>query len=203
MLKAIVLGALLCAGTSHAQLVGRDLDPTTPGFEAAAEGDFLWYAFPNASGPVNWYQAQAFVQGLDVGGVTGWRMAEVGEIHSMYDVWARDMRQHNPPVGAPTYQSALGVGSPLFHFGAGPGNYWASDISIGVFPDAFATMAGWGGWQGNEFDTLTVRTQTLASVWAVHDALTSPVPEPETYLLMLVGLAALTLRRRAQGRPRL
>jgi len=90
-LTAIVLVAPLSIPTiTHAALVGR-LALTEGGTDYQAyydtEADLTWLADANAAGiTMNWADANAWVTGLSIDGVTGWRLPDTNPINgSSYD----------------------------------------------------------------------------------------------------------------------
>jgi len=64
-------------GTWESTLQGRDLDGNTSTFEAYYDTtlDITWLADANAVGTaMNWVDANAWVSGLNINGITGWRL---------------------------------------------------------------------------------------------------------------------------------
>ncbi|TBO29435.1 PEP-CTERM sorting domain-containing protein [Aquabacterium lacunae] len=79
-----------------------------------------------------------------------------------------------------------------------------SESAVGL-TSTFALPAGATGWDStgllNDRGTLQVSADGLSVSWKTASAITPAVPEPETYALMLAGVAVATLaarRRRAQ-----
>ena len=72
-----------------------------------------------------------------------------------------------------------------------PANYWSAEYAA-VSAFTFVTRDGLQGVsnKGNTFLAMAVRPGDIAAA----------IPEPETYALMLAGLAALALVRRRQRR---
>jgi len=81
---AACLGALLAAAPATATLVGRDLDLSSPGFEAyydtsqnitwLADGNYARSAGRAADGLMSFDQARSWASQLDIHGVQGWRL---------------------------------------------------------------------------------------------------------------------------------
>jgi hypothetical protein len=63
-------------GTWESTLLGRDLDGDASTFEAYYDTalDITWLANTNVAGLMSWSAANAWAAGLDVNGVTGWRL---------------------------------------------------------------------------------------------------------------------------------
>lgn len=71
-------------GTWESTLQGRDLDGNALTFEAYYDTtlDITWLADANAAGTsMNWADANTWAAGLDVNGVTGWRLPTVAPIN--------------------------------------------------------------------------------------------------------------------------
>lgn len=70
-------------GTWESTLQGRDLDGNATTFEAYYDTtlDITWLADANAAGAtMNWADANAWAAGLDVNGITGWRLPTVAPV---------------------------------------------------------------------------------------------------------------------------
>lgn len=70
-------------GTWESTLQGRDLDGNAATFEAYYDTtlDITWLADANAAGTImDWSSANAWAAGLDVNGITGWRLPTVTPI---------------------------------------------------------------------------------------------------------------------------
>jgi hypothetical protein len=205
MLKRLALSALLCAGSAHA-LEARDLDPNTPGHEAVYDSarDITWLA--DAGPTVTWYEAETFASSLTLGGFTGWRMALSGELNALFGDWyGAGITEFGAEF---LFNGALnpdaGIGSTLFT-NAGEREYWAGEANLAGDP-RFALVMTFhrtlkdGG--------RCPKDSCLSLGWAVHDgdlrasaARVSPAPEPETYALMLAGIAMLAWRRHCSPAP--
>lgn len=76
-------GPITGQGTWETTLQGRDLDGDASTFEAYYDTrlDITWLADANAAGTtMNWADANAWADALDVNGVTGWRLPTVAPI---------------------------------------------------------------------------------------------------------------------------
>ena len=81
--KSIIGATCVCltvvSFSSNAALIGR-LAATEGGTDYQAyydtEADLTWLADANVNGAMNWADANAWTAGLDVDGVTGWRLPD-------------------------------------------------------------------------------------------------------------------------------
>jgi hypothetical protein len=69
-------------GTWESTLQGRDLDGNAASFEAYYDTvlNITWLTNANGAGTVNWADANAWAAGLNIDGVTGWRLPETIDI---------------------------------------------------------------------------------------------------------------------------
>ncbi|WP_310385181.1 PEP-CTERM sorting domain-containing protein [Roseateles sp.] len=199
-------------GSWETTLQGRDLDSNLGnGYEAYFDTslNISWLAQAQApSGNLSWANAQAYAAGLNVGGVTGWRLPQVtpsgdgachfqtagsdcgynvntanSELAHLFYVTLGNLSTVAPGGGAQ-------VGGGLSN--TGPfGNVFEGDYWTG---SAYAPNPAEEAWMFNTGAGLQMNSSqpfTLA-VWAVHAGdVAAPVPESQTWALMLVGLAGL------------
>ena len=211
MLKLPFLALLLLVGmglasTAQATLVARlggqavyDTDRNITWLADANYANTSGYA---AEGLMNWAAANTWATSLNVGGVAGWRLPTA----------------LNADGSGPDY--GYGSGSELGHLyytvgGLTQGQKITSSAYLSSF---FSNMKiGGGYWSGNEyaplpgnawayFTYLGLQNYDVKEVhyyaWAVHDGDVGvpAVPEPEQYMMMLVGGCAIWLRARARRR---
>jgi len=169
-------------------------------------------SFPGADslGRMNWADANAWAAGLDVYGVTGWQLPSVldtgkSQLGHLYrttlgnalfnDVtntgpfvnWqikspdsAHSVYWYNvPPVIGLDGSNSLSGFTRSFKFVDLPSNHQGTCLRCG---DDFSPQS------------------TLGHAWAMHTGDVAPVPEPETYALMIIGLGALGVVARRKKR---
>lgn len=155
--------------------------------------------FSPTDGRLTFAGAATWLAALDVHGVTGWRFG-----HEVDDLYYATLGNHGMPTpdagwyNTGPFVNVTNAGS------ANSGWYWLGvppyiDPSCGpgcpTFSDVFwADGVGAGYYTG-------IDTSSSMGVWAVHDGdvPVAVVPEPETWALMLAGLAALgVVARRRQ-----
>ena len=212
-------------GSWESTLLARDLDG-----DRVADAyydrvlDITWMAdagaLPLASRADGWTGAISWAAGLDLHGVTGWRLPSVrdggaaGCDHA--EAWSGGDCGYNVRPGSSELAHLFfvtlgnasifdGSGAPVAAGGlsnSGPFSglqsdaYWSGtpyEDGVGLSAWYFSTAVGvqGGSNRGNPL-----------YAWAVHDGdiLASPAPEPATWGLMLVGLGIVALgRRRAAG----
>jgi hypothetical protein len=192
--------------------------------------DVSWLANADANGPMNWANANAWAAGLDVYGKTGWRlptMIDTGApgcdwslaggtdcgynvqtisadgqtvFSEMAHLWYVSLA--NKAVCTPgdsicnTPQPGWGLTNTGAFRNLHASYYW-SGVALATSRSAwyFDTYRGeqFGLRQGNELAAL-----------AVHPGDVGIVPEPQTYALLLMGVAAVLLgvrQRRSRHRP--
>lgn len=205
-------------GTWETTLQGRDLDGNlSNGFEAYYDTvlDVTWLANAGIA-KLTWNDAQSLVQNLNVNGVTGWRLPNVTPIKDSgfdygssfngstdfgYNITSpRNELAHmfyvtlgnkawRDTSGAVQAGHGLTNTGPFSNLGNG---YW-SGVGFGInHPDkwlAFYTSDGAQSFNGGG---------STEAVWAVHAGDVAAVPEPQTYALWLLGLAALAVARKRQ-----
>ena len=185
-MRAFALACALLAGSAQAALEVRDLDPETPGHEAVYDTvtGFTWLADPMASGAVTFAEAAAFAQGLTVGGFTGWRMADgSADVRTLHSPWVDGVGLDSPlwkvnPFGLSfwTFESQTSSDGRVSHFDM----VYYSEYTDSGSP-FFCCSYGWAVYEGDFL------AEALAQA--------SHAPEPSTYALLLLGLAAIACRR--------
>lgn len=208
-------------GTWETTLQGRDLDGNlSNGFEAYYDTtlDISWLADANlpktqglpSNGEMNWLAANNWAQNLNLGGVTGWRLPTMDDFGSN---------------GCTSWSSSGGSGTDcgynvdttaselahLYYVTLGNSANLSGGFSL-TNTGPFKNVAAYNYWSNEEngyyhggqawyFSTynghqLSYLKTTPYNVWAVHDGDVSPVPEPTSLALVLMGLSVLALRYR-------
>ena len=211
----VATAALLAMGAAHATggLEPRDLngdgivdayyDPaqnlsfTADADLPATQGRFEDPAQP---GQLDRASALSWAAALDLYGVTGWRLPRVTAFDCQIDSGTGQ-----PYYCAPT-ASELSLLPSFADFRNLGDFYWLASLvpQYGAVIDGghYTTfnVAGVGGPPGFGNDT-TDEGSLLLRAWAVRDGdLADPVPEPQTWALLLGGLAALGWRARRRAR---
>jgi len=218
MTKFIALALVLLFGSAQAQsLQGRDFngDGTADGYFDTAQ-NITWLAdanyyvttggAPNTNpytqsnlgpGQVRLINALPWLATLNLGGVSGWRLPQrfIQQGSLDPDNQYCNLTSCMPGLNWPSELSflATALGGSTGPFGnIQPGDYMAYDRTGNhQYVQLINPLSG--------YSDITDETGLVwGYVWAVHDgavgAPVTPVPEPSTYALMLVGLAAATAR---------
>ncbi len=228
-LFGVAIAALLHCSSAYAQLEARDFDAngTVDGFYDVAQnitwladgnlrvsmgypnGVGVWYPNELAPGEMIFTDALAWVPTLNVAGVSGWRLPD--RFNSMtgprgpcgitgdtgcypgYD-WGSELGNLATTL-AGTSGSFVNLSQGQYLSGYAPGSLFFEMRSLYTGSTYVTDSASWAyGY------VLPVHDGDVGAAVAV-----TPVPEPETYALMLSALAALGVvhRRRAKLRPHL
>ena len=196
--KRVVFGALaaatvLLAGTAQAALQNRDLngDGQTDAFYDT-DLNITWLRNANLIGANGWQYSNSWADQLAFGGYSDWRLptsngcagfnctgSEMGHLwySELGNVAANGLTNRG---GFQNLQSA---------------HYWSgTNYPTGTF-ELWWSFDMAGGFQNTDYYVYALYAM------AVRDGdVAAAVPEPETYALMLGGLAALALARRQQRR---
>lgn len=215
-------GPIIGQGTWESTLQARDIntDGTVDAYYDTAL-NITWLADANL-GWLAWNDAQAAVAGLDVHGVTGWRLPDAkpvngttfntsfsydgstdegynatsSELAHMFYVTLGNKGDYDT---AGNYQSGSGLVNTADFLDLQADNYW-SGTEYALGSDAAWYFGAWNGRQDED------EKRYELYVWAVRDgdvAVKSAVPEPGSALLAGAALAALGLTRRQRTRGRL
>jgi hypothetical protein len=208
-------------GTWETTLQARDFDGdqvTDAYYDTAL--NITWLATANAGTTLNWADANSWAANLVVGGVTDWRLpstidvgndgcsympggggadcgfqpnAASSELAHMYYVTLGNTGSPNDQ-GSPN-DSSWGLHNTGSFLDMRQNVYWSNTI-YGPDPTAAWGFSNYFGYQA------PYEAGYGARAWAVADGdVMAAVPEPSTYALMLVGLAAVGLvGRRRPGR---
>ncbi len=192
MLKRAVplaCASLLLTGTAQAALEDRDLDgDTVVDAFYDTDLDITWLRDANVNGAMNWETAASWVANFNLGAYGDWRLP-TATLGCHFDYCSSEMRhlwsvELGNSAGALTntggFQNLL------------PASYWTGTVYFGggaadVFDQSNGTHS-WSTWIPELY------------AMAVRDGDVAAIPEPQTYALMLAGLAGLALA--ARRRPR-
>jgi len=210
MKKSNLVGAL-CACvfgvfslSTHAALIGV-LPATVGGTDWQAyyddQLDITWTANANINNTTIWDNQVAWAAGLDIDGVTGWRLPSM------------DVNGDGVIVSCTADQAACQDNEYGHLFNYGAGTVFGSGITINS-PGPFSNVQS-GYWSGTEFapnptkawlfgmligNQATNSKLSGLSAWAVHDGDVSAVPVPAAAWLFgsgLIGLLGLARRKKA------
>ena len=143
-----------------------------------ADADYAKTSGYDADGLMNWYDANTWAASLNIGGISGWRLPEVGEMIHLYNV------EHISKFSPSLFNN--------IHFFS----YWTATEY-----EHIPLTAWFFGMVYGFYDWATINA-TLPS-WAVHDGDIGAglVPEPEMYAMMFIGLLTMfSFRRLRQQR---
>jgi hypothetical protein len=211
-MRALLAGLLLATGSAYAAeaqpLQPRDInldgvvdafyDPAqglTFAADANLAGTMGLYTAPSDPGAVEWWVANRWAQALDLYGVTGWRLPRVTEYRYDYDV---DGNLHQV---TPIASELLGLPA-LAPFTNVQAIYWHEEpVPIGGWNEGFIP------YYASDRLGFTKEANGLLYAWAVRDGDVQPqqalarvaaIPEPSTWLLLVLGGAAVLLRNFAR-----
>lgn len=188
-------------GTWETTLLPRDIngDSVVDAYYDTVLG-ISWRADAGGAGSSTWSDAAALAAGLNLYGVTGWRLPSTVDADSSYAI---------PVIGAPPASSEM---AHLYYVTLGNAYSVAAPPNTGSFANLVTNNGGSTYWSGTEdgggyywYFVMSSGHQNsnfgaagAAISWAVHDGdvLPSPVPEPKIYALMLAGLSVMALSRR-------
>ena len=199
-------------GTWETTLQGRDLDGNLSTFEAYYDTalDITWLANANYAGTtMDWVTANAWAAGLNLGGVTGWRLPTVtdtgtpgcnfaysgtdcgfnvdtatGEMAYMYYVTLGNLAYYDTSGAAA--QPGWGLINTGLFSDVRISSYWSATESV---PISGLSMA-WYFYAGNG-NQGSGTTNYSSYAWAVHEGDVSAVPVPAAVWLFGSGLLGL------------
>ena len=160
--------------------------------------NITWLANWNVNGQKDWGTATAWAGGLDVHGVTGWRLPSTIDNEL-------SIGNFPPPSSsemAHMYYVTLGnIGFPSAGFGlSNTANFVNMESGIYWSGTEYSALPGYAYLVHTRIGVQTYINKTTASyAVAVHPGDVAAVPEPATVALMLAGLGALVVARQ---RPR-
>jgi hypothetical protein len=202
----LLLAGMGLASTAEAALVSR------LGGDAVYDTDLniTWLADANyaktsgyhATGLMSWDQATAWVAGLTVDGVTGWRLptalnADGSRPDLGYNVTGSELGHlfYNE-LGGVAGQDITTTHNANFNLF----NNIQSDVYWSGTEFAFNSELAWFFYTFNGSQYYDRAKYDSLYGWAVHSGDVAAVPEPEEYMMMLVGGCAIWLRTRARRR---
>ncbi len=166
--------------------------------------DISWLADANANGLMNWVDAKAWAAGLNVGGVTGWRLPTSQNNANAQMPWpcctipgSETGHLFYDELGGSTFNPILASGDPDLGLFSNMTNSlnWTGTEEVPFSIDAWAFEFN-GGIRRSIIKGTTLRAMAVHS----GDVGASSVPEPETITLMGLGLAGLLGFGRRQRR---
>lgn len=191
--------ALLIAGTAQAALQDRDLggNEEVDAFYDT-DLDITWLRDANVNGLRDWHAAVAWAAGFSLGGHSGWRLPATLQPDPGCDIQSDSESYGYNCTGSEMghlWYVELGnkAGGPMTN----TGNFQnlKSDIYWSGTPYAPEPGNAWNFHTGRGDQDAFFMTNPFYAM-AVRPGDVPAVPEPQTYALMLAGLAALALARR-------
>lgn len=185
--------ALLPLGSAQAALQARDInhDGSADGFYDT-DLNVTWLADAGLSSNSTFAQASSWASSMVVGGISGWRLPNMGAVCAGYNCTSSEMGHLFYVELASTAGRHMNAGG--FQNLSVNTAYWsgASDTTRPGQSWAFSTI------DGQQF---SAQLGQRYSAMAVHSGdILAAVPEPETYTMLLAGLGvvgALSRRRKA------
>lgn len=174
-MQVVAAAMLALSGMAQAALIDR-----ANGTVYDSINNITWlkdWAVTSNSGPIDWATATSWAEGLTFAGSSDWVLPSLSQFQDLAaTVPANDLTNSNLPFSNVQNNP----------------RYWTgTEFSTG-FKDVY--LPGANGWGPENMSS------SYAAV-AIHigDVAVVPVPEPETYVMLLAGLGALSLvkRRRA------
>lgn len=187
-LCAVSTAALLCAGTAHAALQDRDLDGNgvTDAFYDT-DLNITWLRNANVNGAMIWSTAKAWAASFTFAGLSGWRLPEGSRCH--IDAWVSSNElSHLWHIGLGNAEGGSMTNMGGFNNVQAASRYWTGTLES---PGWAATV----GFADGDVGFLPVDAWPVYSI-IVRDGDVTPVPEPATYSLMLLGLVGLIAANR-------
>lgn len=217
MLRSVLVSFCLALGVASAQAQitahpGTIEDHGT--FVTDTSNALDWYKFRNIQTTVD----RSFNEVVAAGSyfmAEGWRVATLDEVHSLWSQfgWTSDTPSGGVTANAGLTDALIGAVGATF----------SSYVVTGY--DARGVIARYAGNLHEAHDTTAMYRETHADpsveqhldfvtsswgalgdnssngtgTWLVRDSVAAPVPEPEAYALMLIGLVAIAARRRSAG----
>ena len=183
--------AMLLAGAAQAALQDRDLngDLVTDAFYDT-DLKITWLRDANVNGQMDWNTAVSWADGFSFGGYNDWRLPTSDTCDGSFcassemgHLWYTELGNSapGPMTNTGNFQS---LQSGLYW--SGRDGFPGSNSAYGFHTsNGFQTQVGWA---------------TPGHGMAVRPGDVAAIPEPETYALMLAGLAGLALARRQRRR---
>lgn len=198
---------------AHAALEARYLDAdATPDAYYDSHQDVTWLKDAGAiGGQMLWSDALSWAGALNIGGITGWRLPTTAQPDTTCSrqgpMFWDGTGCKGSEMGYLANVESISHGNPGPFANIAASYYWSG--TAGGTHDLVSAPAAWvfffvdGSQTGAWTATNAYGSAASHFAWAVHDgsvgrttAITSNVPEPETYALMLAGLGAVGLMAR-------
>lgn len=188
-------------------LQARDLDGNASTTEAFYDtvNDVTWLANPNASAALDLNAAIQFVSSLNVSGVTGWQLPTNTQFSALFSTVLGNKSATCSNYGVCTVSAGEGLTHTAPFQNQIGGTYWSSD-AISIFNDLGTSSTTTDLSVTYDF-SLGISSYKDASTqlgtWALHSgSVGTPitVPEPQTWVLTLLGLTAIGFARRYSKR---
>lgn len=189
LLSALAAVAMLFGGAAHAALQNRDLDGNgvTDAFYDTVL-DITWLRDANVNGGGGWATAVAWADNYSIGGYSDWRLPTCNTCSIDPDALGETGHLWSSDLGNP-------AGGPMTNTGNFQNleatSYWLANEASPTGAWVFVTSQGFSG--------VLNKLNTYPLAMAVRDGDVLAVPEPETYALMLAGLAGVAFA--AKRRP--
>jgi hypothetical protein len=180
---------LLLAGLGFASTAQADLVAKLGGTVVYdTDRNLTWLANANANGPMTWDQANTWAASLNVADHTGWRLPTAlnadgsGPCYEYNCTVSELGHLFYGELGGVAGQSITTTHNANFNlFNTIQSYVYWSDTEYAANPGAawsFATNSGYQGLGSKD---------TVFLAWAVHTGDVAAVPEPEEYMMMLLG----------------
>lgn len=184
--------------------------PNTPGgtdYQAWYDPDanLTWLADAKVNGPMNWVDANAWAAGLDIDGVTGWRLPDTLLPDASCNIQSGSLSYGHNCTGSEMgnlFYNVLGGTAATSIVTSHNSNYdLFSNLQSNLYWSgtelAILTISAWAFDMNNGFQSYNGKTNNFYG-WAVHTGDVSAVPVPATVWLFgsgVIGLIGIARRK--------